>query len=172
MLKVYTFLAEAAHKFGLSVLQRMRVERQATASKTAASPLSGQNEQHELRADHRGSNLKEHHVEECRLVGIKKTHDYHVLSQYSKAARQRQEMQGSFVNLSRDRNWRVLGSIKWFNVKNGYGFINRNDTRVDMFGYQTAITQKNPHKIKRSVGEGETVGYGASLVRWDERLQA
>lgn len=101
---MYTFLAEAAHKFDLSVLQRRMVERQATASKTTASPLSGQKEEHKLRADHRGPKLKEHHVEGCRLVGIKKTYDYHVLSQYSKAARQRQEMRGSFVNLSRDRN--------------------------------------------------------------------
>uniref|UniRef100_A0A8C5F1R7 Y-box binding protein 2 n=1 Tax=Gopherus evgoodei TaxID=1825980 RepID=A0A8C5F1R7_9SAUR len=37
----------------------------------------------------------------------------------------------------------VLGTVKWFNVRNGYGFINRN----------------NPRKFLRSVGDGETVEF-------------
>uniref|UniRef100_A0A8C5M2B3 CSD domain-containing protein n=1 Tax=Leptobrachium leishanense TaxID=445787 RepID=A0A8C5M2B3_9ANUR len=44
---------------------------------------------------------------------------------------------------------KVLGTVKWFNVQNGYGFINRDDTEEDVFVHQTL----------HSVGDGETVEF-------------
>ncbi|KAK2496927.1 hypothetical protein MC885_002300 [Smutsia gigantea] len=49
---------------------------------------------------------------------------------------------------------RVLETVKWFSVRKGYAFINRNDTKEDVFAYQTTI-KNNPRKYLLSVEDEE-----------------
>lgn len=54
---------------------------------------------------------------------------------------------------------RLTGTVKWFNAKNGYGFITRQDNGEDVFIHFSGIARKNPRHAMKSLGDGEIVEF-------------
>ncbi|KAM7309512.1 hypothetical protein ISCGN_006519 [Ixodes scapularis] len=52
---------------------------------------------------------------------------------------------------------RMSGTVKWFNVKKGYCFVNCNNTWEGTFNHRTSFMHHDPQRIMPSVSMGETV---------------
>lgn len=67
---------------------------------------------------------------------------------------------------------RVSATVKWFNVRKAYGFINRNETKEDVFVYQTNINN-NARKYLGSVEDEEFDVVEGEKGTWgQQKLQA
>lgn len=64
----------------------------------------------------------------------------------------------------------LVGKVKWFNVKAGFGFINRNDNGQDVYAHHSAIVKKNPNHSVRSLADGELVQF--NIVEGEKGLEA
>lgn len=54
---------------------------------------------------------------------------------------------------------RLVGTVKWFNAKAGYGFITRHDNQEDVFVHLSGIARKNPRHAFKSLCDGEIVEF-------------
>lgn len=58
------------------------------------------------------------------------------------------------------RSKRITGTVKWFNAKDGFGFITRHDTGEDIFVHKSCIFKPNRNHFTKSIGDGEIVEFG------------
>uniref|UniRef100_A0A8U7M7E7 Uncharacterized protein n=1 Tax=Corvus moneduloides TaxID=1196302 RepID=A0A8U7M7E7_CORMO len=65
---------------------------------------------------------------------------------------------------------KITGTVEWYNVKNNYAFITRDDTGEDLFIHRTDIKRNNPKNYLQSVGDGEVVQF--DMVQGRKGLQA
>ncbi|XP_062062734.1 Y-box-binding protein 1-like [Lepus europaeus] len=71
--------------------------------------------------------------------------------------------------LNKDSATKVLGTVKWFGVRNEYGSIPRNDTKEDGFVHQTAVKKNcsigDGEIMESDAAEGETGAEAANAAR-------
>ena len=58
----------------------------------------------------------------------------------------------------------ISGTVKWFHVKRGFGFITRNDTHKDVFVHRGSISRPNPNHKTISVGKKELLVFDVMNV--------
>ena len=54
---------------------------------------------------------------------------------------------------------KVTGTVEWFDVVLGYGFIKRNDTKKAIFVHHSTISRSESFRAVRSLGAGEEVEF-------------
>jgi len=74
--------------------------------------------------------------------------------------------QGSFLLFSGGSALQVIGKVKWFNTKKGFGFIRKEDSEQDIFVHYTSIEGDG----YKALQEGEEVRF--ELVEGPKGLQA
>lgn len=65
---------------------------------------------------------------------------------------------------------KVFGTVKWFSVRNGCDFFNRNNTKEDVFVYQSALKKNNSRRHLCSVRDGET--WSLMLLKGEKGVEA
>lgn len=64
---------------------------------------------------------------------------------------------------------RVIGTVKWYNFKNGFGFVTRNDNNQDIFVHRSGIQHLNSNS-QPGLDDGEPVEF--DIVQEGNRLIA
>ena len=54
---------------------------------------------------------------------------------------------------------RILGFVKFYNIKAGYGFITRADNKGDVYIHYTGIAKENPDRRKKGLNKNEMVEF-------------